>query len=535
MSKIRVEETERCFVVSFRYDPAIVEDIKDVPGRKYDPGTKKWRVPLTERKALQRIIAKYENPQVAVEQVSVVEQDISMVYPTCTKGEPWPHQLATLRAIWNKDVALIDAIMGSGKSRIIVDYVLNKPGIRKVLIVCPHAVVAVWRVQFALHGGKPVVFAQLDRGTVEQKMREAQQACAEAKRRNEVAVVVINYEGAWREPFNEWALDAKFDVLVLDEVHRLTAPGGKASRFMQRLAKVTPVRFGLSGTLLRNSPLDAYGVSRAVGSTIYGTRQDTFKHTYALWGGFENRVVIAYINQEDLRQKLDTIRIAVRPEGYVLPEAVHSDIVLTFPEKVRTLYDHIQKDFYAKVGSGEITIANAAVALMRLQAVTSGFLPLMDQDGHTVIEELQTLKQDALSNLLEDLPADEPIVVFCRFRHDLDMIHAAAKNAGRLSSELSGRVKTLPEWQNGKTTILAAQLRAGSVGVDLTRSCRVVYVSLTFSLEEYAQSLARVRRPGQVRTCFYTHLLVENSVDGRIRKALENKKSVIEALMGDED
>jgi len=150
----------------------------------------------------------------------------------------------------------------------------------------------------------------------------------------------------------------------------------------------------------------------------------------------------------------------------------------------------------------------------------------------SVVQTLHTLKQKALEDILSDLPPDEPVVVFARFRHDLDSIHAAARHTERLSSELSGRTKSLDDWQAGKTTVLAAQYRCGSIGIDLTRAHHCVLFSYTFSLEEYEQALARIGGPAQKEpTCFYHHLVVEQSIDQRIRKAVAERKTVLDTLL----
>src|SRR5712692_7488666 len=117
MTKITVKQTDRCFVVSFPYNRDIVESVKDIPGRKYDAPTKSWKVPLAQAKTLQRLVAKWESPVVAKEEVPIVEQDASTVYPTCSRSRPWPHQLEALRFIWNKPAALLHLTMGAGKSK----------------------------------------------------------------------------------------------------------------------------------------------------------------------------------------------------------------------------------------------------------------------------------------------------------------------------------------------------------------------------------------------------------------------------------
>ncbi len=533
MAKIIVTDKPTHLELIFKYNKELVEEVKLIPGRKFDGERKLWKVPLTQRRAVQRLIEKYDGKQIAHEQVPIADQESSTVYPTCTRSQPWPHQLAGFQRAWNSEALLLHLDLGSGKSKIIIDYCLNKPDIRRVLVVCPLSVVAVWPFQFETHGGKPVVMAALNSGTVEDKLKRAQLVFAEAARRSMIAVVVINYDSLWREPFAGWALDAKFDLLVLDECQRIRKAGSKVSKFAARLGRVIPVRFGCSGTPCSQSPLDIYGIYRTLQPSIFGTRYETFARSYATFGGFQGRAITGFINQEALRAKIDLIRFRAEPQGYKLPPEVHTDVILELPEKARKIYTKLAKEFVVGVANGSVVASNAAVLLTRLQALASGFLPVEDKEGTTTLQEMHTAKREALITLFDGADPSAAIVVFCRFRHDLAVIHEAAKLAGRTSSELSGKVKTVDDWKEGRTTVLATQLRAGSVGVDLTRSSMAIYMTYTFLLEDFSQSMGRIRRANQkASTCFYHHLLTKDTVDVKIRKALENKQDVINALLG---
>jgi len=177
-----------------------------------------------------------------------------------------------------------------------------------------------------------------------------------------------------------------------------------------------------------------------------------------------------------------------------------------------------------------ITAVNSLAKLLRLQQITSGFLPNPEIQGEYV--EITTAKRQALSNVLEDLDMLEPVVIFCRFRKDLDTVHEVAKELGRKSCELSGRVNSLALWQQSNTIpILAVQIQAGGVGIDLTRARYCIYYSLGFSLGDYEQSLARVHRPGQTRPVQYVHLITQNTVDETVYQALDEKKQVVEEIL----
>ena len=78
-------------------------------------------------------------------------------------------------------------------------------------------------------------------------------------------------------------------------------------------------------------------------------------------------------------------------------------------------------------------------------------------------------------------------------------IHEACAGLGIHSLELSGRRDELKRWQDGGAQVLAVQISAGGIGVDLTRARYSIYYSLSFSLGEYDQALSRVHRPGQTR------------------------------------
>lgn len=79
--------------------------------------------------------------------------------------------------------------------------------------------------------------------------------------------------------------------------------------------------------------------------------------------------------------------------------------------------------------------------------------------------------------------------------------------------------------------ILAVQIQAGGVGIDLTRASYSIYYSVGFSLGDYEQSLARVHRPGQTRNVVYIHLVAEQTIDEKVYRALSEKKNVVEAVI----
>lgn len=538
---VYIEELAASYKLRFAYNKDAVERVKTIPGRQFrkDLGNA-WLIPKTSQRAFERFV-EWASGKEALKEIQRPYVDPQNIYPASSKGEkPWQHQLAAFRYLWNRRASLLDLKAGSGKSRIFVDYCLNRPDVRRILVLCPKSFVQGWRAQFEKHGGSPVVCACLDNtaGTVDQRVQAGLQALEEAHQRNLVGVVVVNYDVCWRaEGMADFLLDAHFDVLGLDEIQRCRGAQTKVSRFAYRLGASIPVRIGLSGTPFPETPLDSFGVCRALDASVFGTSFHRYRARFAVMGGYENHKVLSYINQNELQAKIDTVRFTVEPEGYELPPEQDIVIPLLLPPKVQKLYETLETDLYAKIGTGEVRLANAAVAFTRLQAVCSGVVPIDNLDtSERTLTPLHTLKADALRDLLDSLPSQQCVVVICRFHYDLAQIHKIAEELGRESAEISGRPGHPKAHIDGGVwfgpeTVLAVQAQSGVEGLDLTRAHVMCYYSYSLELGKYTQSRARIRRAGQTEPCTYYHLVVQGAIDQKIRVLLEKKQHVLQRLL----
>lgn len=272
--------------------------------------------------------------------------------------------------------------------------------------------------------------------------------------------------------------------------------------------------------------MDAYAQMRFLEPAIFGTSFVRFRSRYAVMGGFEGRQVVDYVNTDEFARKFKSITFAASRDVLDLPEWHHVERTFTLPPRAAKVYADLRNDFIAEVESGIVTAANALPRLLRLQQITSGFLPVAG-----TVERLHSCKEELLSELLEDLEPSEAVAVFCRFKEDLAAVHRAAATAGRKSLELSGSRDELGAWQAGEATVLAVQIASGSEGIDLTRAAYAVFWSLGFSLAQYQQALTRAHRPGQTRSGVFVHLICEGSVDRKVYKALRANQDVIDSIL----
>jgi SNF2 family DNA or RNA helicase len=420
--------------------------------------------------------------------------------------------------------------MGLGKSLVLWMLILHLRA-RRVMIVAPLRVLQVWIDECQRHVGLPVVIVALDEaaGSVAEKMELAEQKMRLAETMGVPFICVVNYDSGWREPFASWAEKIRWDVIGADEAHRAKAPGGKASLWLKHLRKVAAYRIALTGTPMPHSPLDVYAVFRFLDITIFGPAFSPFRAKYAVIGGYQNKQVIGYQKLEELEALMSRISFRVGPEVLDLPPATHVTYHCELSPEARRVYKDLDADFVAEYRNGLITANNALVKLTRLQQVANGVV----KDDHGIEHRIDGAKQRLLADTLEDIGKDEPVVVFCRFHLDLDAVHEASQSRGFTSLELSGRRDELKQWQGGSAQVLAVQISAGGVGVNLTRARFCIYYSLSFSLGDYEQSEKRVHRPGQTRPVEYIHLVARNTVDAKIMRALERRAEIVESILAE--
>ena len=451
----------------------------------------------------------------------------------------WQHQREAIQYARGKRDVIFNVGMGAGKTRtaieVIAENIVGDPlPVVRVLICCPKAVIAAWAKQFGLWMPSLRVLC-LEKGTSKEKEEALQRALLDPT----PLAVVVNYETVWRMPLVE---KTKWTILVYDEVHRLKAPSGAQSRWAARMGKKNPEakRLALSGTLIAHSPLDAYGVYRAVESpdcTTFGQTYTAFKSRYCVTNPRVPGMVLRFVNQDEMQQKIAATTFYRRTEDCIdLPPITHEELDFELDAEEARVYRELEREFCALIGDKTVTPQNAMVGALRgLQGCGGHITPDGEKTAITISPDGPS-KARRFAEWLEDLPEREPLVVFCRFRADIDAATKAITATGRTVSELSGKMNDLAHWQAGATDALVAQIQSGGIGIDLTRASYGVFYSVGYSLSEYLQAVARLHRPGQTKHTSFYNLVAYlprkmPSIEGRVFKALLERKEVVDELV----
>jgi len=528
------------------------EQCKSIPGARWDAGRRVWTFPATPaiaRRIAESLAPSWDDIPEQV-QMLLLRSSLNGDGPHIEQPGLWPHQQRAAAMIVHRGSVLVAHDMGTGKTRTTIATIQHlaesDSQFRRILIVGPKSALHVWQEQFKLYWNASIVYSLtvVDRGAMKTRAKSAAAKKAVAQLNRAVFVLVVNYEAVWRGELGKWIEKQAWHMIVCDEVHRIKSHDrkAKASPFIAKLGDWRTWRVGLSGTPLPHSPLDAWAIFRFLDVGIFGTSFSRFRDRYAVMGGYRppgatgGVEIKGWKNMDEFNRLFHSITDHVRSEDVLhLPEQIHERRIVDLSPAARRIYDDLERDMIAQVKDGVVTAANALAKLLRLQQITGGCANIETAPGVNELRRIDYAKRDALIDLIGDLSRGEPLVVFCRFHADLDAVTQAAAKTERRCWELSGRVKQLPEWkrdaENGVGAILAAQIQAGGLSVDMSVARYCVYYSLGFNLGEYEQSLKRLHRPGQRRNVTYIHLLARNTVDGVVYRTMQARKDVVEAVL----
>ena len=520
----------RLVITGTPYRPDVVALMHALPHSRWNRAQKHWTCVATPYAARQLEIVGLNLDSDAWQLSSTWETELADYdrLNIVTRLKPWDHQRAAIEHCWNRYAPMLAMDMGTGKTKSTLDLIGNKQ-CQRVLIVCPKSVQDVWPEQIEIHGPDNMRAFILPGNSTRTKLNAMMDAFIDADRAHCPLTIIVNYESVWRGALGNTILGLqRWDAIVLDESHRIKSPTGKASVFFDKLRPRAALRICLTGTPMPHSPLDLFGQFRFLEPAIFGTSFGRFRDRYADTHPTFPSKVLRWKNQDELQQKFNLLAFRVKADDVLdLPPVHEIDMPVSMTGEQKRVYDELESDMIAGIHDGTVTASNALVRVLRLQQVTSGHVA--DNDG--TVHSLPNPKRDALADMLTDMDAGEPVVVFCRFRHDLAAIADAANAAGRNVRELSGKVNELDAWKrDGSGSVLACQIKSGGIGVDLTRSAACVFYSVT-SLGDYLQACARVHRPGQTRTTRIWHLVCRNSVDRILYRAFRERLDVVESVM----
>jgi len=233
-------------------------------------------------------------------------------------------------------------------------------------------------------------------------------------------------------------------------------------------------------------------------------------------------------SEDAIYKKIGDITISMRSTDYLqMPALVESRCSVRMSDVEAENYDSLKKELVLSLPDGEITAANAASLSGKLCQMANGAI-YTDTGGSLTIHDR---KLDALEDIIE---ADngKPLLVAYWFRHDLERITTRLK-AMKVPFQCLDSTSSIAKWNRGELPVALIHPASAGHGLNLQAGgSHLVWFGLTWSLELYQQTNARLWRQGQSsNTVVIQHIVTEGTIDERILKALDGKQKTQDALL----
>ena len=438
------------------------------------------------------------------------------------KYNPHEYQKYATEFILNHPIAAVLLEMGLGKSVItltaIYELMLNRFEVGKVLVIAPLRVARdTWPMEIEKWDHLKGLTYSVVIGT------ESERKAALKQKAN---LYLINRENVdWLITKSGYPFD--YDMVVIDELSSFKSASAKRFKSLLKVRPKIKRIVGLTGTPSSNGLMDLWAEFRLLdmGERL-GRFITHYRNNFFVPDKRNQQMVFSYkprAGAEDAIYRLiSDITISMKSADYLkMPKCLYNEVEVKLSDKECAVYDELRYEMVVALGDEEIDASNAAALSGKLMQMANGAIYNDDRE----VFHIHDRKLDALEDLIEGANG-KPVIVSYWFNHDLDRIKKRFKVREIKTS------KDIRDWNNGDIPIAVIHPASAGHGLNLqSGGSTLIWFGLTWSLELYQQTNARLWRQGQKETVVIHHIITKDTVDEDVMKALRLKEKTQDDLI----
>lgn len=438
------------------------------------------------------------------------------------KYKPHEYQRYATEFILSHPISAVFLEMGLGKSVItlsaIFDLCLDSFLVCKVLVIAPLRVARdTWPAEIKKWDHLKGLSYSVAVGTEKERIDAL---------KKQSTLYIINRENVdWL--VHKSGIPFHFDMVVIDELSSFKSYGAKRFKSLLKVRPSVKRIVGLTGTPSSNGLMDLWAEFRILdlGQRL-GRYISHYRNTYFKPDKRNAQIIFSYKPlpgaEEEIYKQISDITISMKSTDYLtMPEFVSNEVFVTLSEKEWKVYSDFKEDMVANLGDEEIDAVNAAVLSGKLLQMANGAVYDSENKAHVIHDK----KLDALEDLIEGANG-KPVLVAYWYKHDLERIKERFPVRQIQSS------KDIEDWNDGKIPIAVIHPASAGHGLNLqSGGSTLIWFGLTWSLELYQQTNARLYRQGQKDTVIVHHIITKNTIDEDVLFALTKKEKTQDALI----
>lgn len=519
--------------VSFPYKQNIVDTIRTIPERYWHGKDKVWELPYNSLSELQKILSKEEFKVEGkpIDESKYGEKRLAKKYelPKGLKSKLYRHQVDGFNELMNFDKYLLLDSQGCGKTLVTIAVALKRKELGQIkhcLIICGvNGLKYNWQNEIKQHTGlDSLILGNRKNKKGIWNTGSTQDKLVDLDNLNEF-FIITNIESLRSKEIKD-KLKVLFDrhsidMCVCDEIHKAKSSSSQQGKALLLLAKHIKYFYGLTGTVLKNSPLDAYVPLKCVGKELATFSQ--FKNRYCVMGGFGDYQVVGYKHLDELQNKLSNISLRRTKEDVLdLPPKVYIDDYVEMGAKQKKIYSDVLKAIMEDIDNISLSV-DPLSKLTRLRQATADTSILSSTINESAkIERLRELVDECISN-------NQKVVIFSSWTKVTDIVYKKLKqyNPAIITGEVKNREQEKNRFMNDKNCkIIIGTIGAMGTGYTLTEATTAIFLDEPYTWADKEQAADRIYRIGTTSSVNIITLICKNTIDEYIHK-LVNKKRVI--------
>jgi len=474
----------------------------------------------------------------------ILEDDGSYEYKT----KPFDHQRQSFLLSREKEKFALLMEQGTGKTKVAIDtiaYLYAKGSIEAAIIIAPNgAHLNFVEIEIPEHLPEWVNY---EGWVYSSKMNKAMQESLTRlnNKKDLLKIFSFNIEGFTSDKAKkiiEHLMAIYRCIVIIDESQYIKNPSALRTKYLTKVCKPAKYKRIMTGTAITKGLEDIYSQMNWLDPAILGYDSFyTFRSHFCTMGGFENRQIIGYKNVDELSKMIESHSYRkTKADCLDLPPKLWKRWKVQLTPQQRDIYNSVKKNFYADLGDKRLTALLGIVRLLRLQQITCGWFPADGDDFLTPITgdnpKLEAVRQHCFDT-------DGKVVIWARFKKDIERITQELQNDhGRNAAvayygdtDIDDRMPIVRQFQdpNSDLRYIVAHPKAAGRSITLTACENPIYHSNDFDLELRLQSEDRTHRIGTKNSVTYTDVEAAGTVDGKIIRALRNKKSIADLVNKD--
>src|SRR2546422_2140672 len=334
---------------------------------------------------------------------------------------------------------------------------------------------------------------------------------------------IINYDLLHKRIDDLSKLNLK--TIISDEVQHLRSKSTKKYSAVKKLTALKSIKYriGLSGTPIYNRGSEIWPIVDILRPGLLGSFKEFCE--YFCYVNEKGKAIVLENKRESLGEELRKHVMLRRKKSDVLKELKDK---VRYKEVIDTDINYYQKELDKIWKKLEEDQKNAETAFDKFTSYKRAIQSERQAAGVAKLPHVI----EFVKNIME---IEESVIVFCHHKAIHQLLHKslgeyapASIIGGQTDKE---RQKHIDMFQAGETKLMIAGLRAGNVGINLSRARYVIFAELDWSPAIHRQAEDRLHRIGQKNTVFAYYLIGNGTLDDHVANVLVDKSYEIDAIM----